>query len=705
MHPAGPHHLIAIRPDGKPEARTFLTSEHRELLAWILDKQGIANIYFTVNRLHENVRSVKAKKSDVSDALFLHVDIDDPDDRGRLEQFELKPTVVVFSGGGYQAFSRLEIASSDLQLIERYNEALARALGGDKCHNIDRIMRVPGTLNVPNKKKRAAGRTVALARVVEAMTDWARAYPLSAFRLDNVANLGAGMSQISDESIRPTAIEDLPHDLGPFTRTLIEHGDDPERPIGSADAHYPSRSEVVFRVATDLVRAGCDPRVAAGILINPRLGISRSVIEKKRPEEYAVRQIRSAINVVSKKWPDETRSGAPRATFANTMLAIRRLGLACHYDEFHRRKAVAGHILQSFQGDLSDDACTMLRRLILEQFCFDPGKDHTRDAVDALCLENTVHPIRDYLDGLMWDGQPRLDNWLTVYLGAEDTPLNNAIGRLMLLAAVRRVRKPGVKFDNVVVLEGPQGSGKSTALKILAGEDNFSDQDIITLDAKAQMENVEGIWIYELSELEGLSRADTNKVKAFASRSEDRGRPAYGRFRENRPRQAIFVGTTNEDTYLRDMTGNRRFWPVRTGIIELQRLTVDRDQIWAEAAYREAQSGSLILPEEFWRAATEVQEDRLEQDPWVDLLGNETRVWGEVVGDKVRVSTASMLNRLEIPPERQQQFHAKRLAHVMRRLGWDGPKLLKFSDDTVARGYERQFDPERDAGLLKRPKF
>src|SRR5690606_5186613 len=143
-------------------------------------------------------------------------------------------------------------------------------------------------------------------------------------------------------------------------------------------------------------------------------------------------------------------------------------------------------------------------------------------------------PVCEYLDSLDWDGTPRLSRWLTSYLGAEDTELNRAIGRLVLVAAVRRAREPGGKFDTIVVLEGRiQGEGKSTALAILAGRENFSDQDILALDAKAQMENVEGVWIYEICELEGMTRADVSKVKAFASRQEDRARPAYGRFREN----------------------------------------------------------------------------------------------------------------------------------------------------------------------------
>ncbi|NOZ33197.1 MAG: hypothetical protein GXP01_09045, partial [Alphaproteobacteria bacterium] len=153
-----------------------------------------------------------------------------------------------------------------------------------------------------------------------------------------------------------------------------------------------------------------------------------------------------------------------------------------------------------------------------------------------------------YLKGLVWDGVDRLDIWLIDFMEAEDTPLNRAIAKIVLVAAVRRVREPGVKFDTIAVLESDQGTGKSTALRILAGDENLSDQDILTLDAKQQMELLEGVWLHELSELSGFNRTELNKIKSFASRQIDRGRPAYGRFREDRARQGIFIGTAKTKT-------------------------------------------------------------------------------------------------------------------------------------------------------------
>jgi predicted P-loop ATPase len=326
----------------------------------------------------------------------------------------------------------------------------------------------------------------------------------------------------------------------------------------------------------------------------------------------------------------------------------------------------------------------MLRKLIVDEFEFDPLKDNVQEAANAVCLENRFHPVRTYLNALEWDGRPRLDDWLTAYLGAEDTELTRAFGRATLIAAVRRIRRPGTKFDTVLVLEGKQGTGKSTAIQILATSEYFSDQDLLSLDAKQQMEALEGIWLFELSELGGMYRAYLDRMKAFISRTTDRGRPAWGRFREDRPRQVVFIATTNDEKYLRDNTGNRRFWPVKTSKIELESLCRDRNQLWAEAAHYEAHGESIVIPMHLWPLAAKAQEERLEEDPWLDILANikPSLPHSDVlvtVGDMQRIHTDTLLNFvLDIPPERQRPADGKRLAANMRQLGWDGPKDVKI---------------------------
>ena len=215
-------------------------------------------------------------------------------------------------------------------------------------------------------------------------------------------------------------------------------------------------------------------------------------------------------------WPDLTAKG-PARSYRNARVAIQALGIICKYDEFHDRMLVGGHQIRQWAGELSDAVTVVLRQVIIENFGFDPGKDHVAEAATALCLENRFDPLLDYLDGLKWDGVPRLDRWLTTYLGVEDTNLHRAVGRATLSAAVRRIRQPGCKFDHILTLEGPEGKGKSTAIAVLAGVENFSDQTILSQSDKEQQELLRGIWLYEIADLAGLRRAEVEKVKAFAS--------------------------------------------------------------------------------------------------------------------------------------------------------------------------------------------
>src|SRR5262249_10158766 len=221
---------------------------------------------------------------------------------------------------------------------------------------------------------------------------------------------------------------------------------------------------------------------------------------------------------------------------------------------------------------------------------------------------------------LRWDGRQRIAGWLVTHLGADDTPLNREIGRLALVAAVRRVREPGCKFDQIIVLEGVEGTNKSTAIELMAGKENFSDQTILGLDDRTQMERFKGKWLYEIADLSGMPKSEVDAVKAFASRTADRARAAYGRYVTEQPRRCVFFATTNNERYLKSQTGNRRFWPVRTDRIDIDALRRDRDQLWAEAAHVEASGATLVLPEHLWAIARAEQEKREEQDPWDDFL-------------------------------------------------------------------------------------
>jgi hypothetical protein len=394
-------------------------------------------------------------------------------------------------------------------------------------------------------------------------------------------------------------------------------------------------------------------------------------------------------------WPDVgEKSKRPLKTYRNARAAIMALNIKCRHDLFHQRKLINGE-------ELSDAACSMLRQTIIDDFEFDPGKAHTNDAVENLCWESSFDPVLNYLDGLKWDDVPRLDTWLIDFLGAEDTALNREISKLILVAAVRRARKPGAKFDHIMVLEGPEGAMKSMAIVKLFGEQNFSDQTILSVGDREQQELVAGVWGYEIGELNGMSRAEVEKIKAFVTRTHDRARGAYQRHRTDAPRRCIFIATTNDDKYLKSQTGNRRFWPVKVGKINIDRLIKERDVLWAEASTIEATSIPVVLPQDLWAAATAEQNERLEVDPWEDPLADVrgSVFWCDAItsatgqkfppGDYEWVqSDALAVGTLGMPRDRMNGSTWKRLNYIMRKSGWNEGRH-RFGGVRPVRGYFR----------------
>ena len=239
------------------------------------------------------------------------------------------------------------------------------------------------------------------------------------------------------------------------------------------------------------------------------------------------------------------------------------------------------------------------------------GKEKVMCAISLAGERNRYNRLRDYLTGLAWDGKKRLDTLLVDYLGAEDTPYTRAVTRKSLCAAVARALTPGVKYDYMPIISGPQGIGKSTLLRLL-GKDWFSDS-LQTFEGKEAAEMLQGVWINEIGELQGMTRSEVNDIKGFLSRSEDLYRVPYGRRTNAFPRRCVFFGTTNDTEYLRDATGNRRFWPVDVAKTEPTKdvfmdLEDEVDQIWAEAVTRWRLGEALFLSGELEAVAREQQE-------------------------------------------------------------------------------------------------
>ncbi|EPA6470841.1 VapE domain-containing protein [Listeria monocytogenes] len=244
----------------------------------------------------------------------------------------------------------------------------------------------------------------------------------------------------------------------------------------------------------------------------------------------------------------------------------------------------------------------------------------TKDAILAVAAERSYHPIKEYLDHLPdWDGTDRVETLLIDYFNATDNSYTRAVTRKMMVAAVARIVHPGTKFDSVLILNGPQGIGKSTFFAKLAG-DWFSDSLTLTdMKDKAGPEKLQGYWILELGELAGMRKTDVEVVKSFISRSDDKYRASYGVNVESHPRQCIIVGSTNaESGFLRDITGNRRFWPVRIsgdGKRKAWQMSVyDVEQIWAETLVLYAKGEKLYLEGSDVELATNEQADAMESD-------------------------------------------------------------------------------------------
>lgn len=360
-------------------------------------------------------------------------------------------------------------------------------------------------------------------------------------------------------------------------------------------------------------------------------------------------------------WPEVvTKTKAPVSrSQANIRKFLDVSGVTLSYNAF---TACPSFTFRGITRELDELVCNRLR-LALHRAGANPSREFFESAMQDIALSNSHHPVLEYLDRLTWDGTPRLDKWLTTYLGAEDTPLNNAFGRCQLLAAVARVRTPGCKKDEMLILEGPQGIGKSTALRILA-LNFFTDALQIGQDSKEVLELTSGKWLVEFAEMEGMGKRESSAIKAMLSRQTDRARLAYGRGTTDRPRQFVCFGTVNDQTYLRDATGNRRFWPVRVGRIDRGALERDRDQIWAEASHRLAQGEAYELPEELWEAATKAQDARMLVSPW------EMRLETALEGRAGKVPIDNIFAFLRIDVHRQNPEVGRALNGIMARLGW-----------------------------------
>ena len=361
-------------------------------------------------------------------------------------------------------------------------------------------------------------------------------------------------------------------------------------------------------------------------------------------------------------------NGKPKNTPGNLAIAFVRLGVSFSYDKFADRYMIHG--LKEFEGELSDAAVNQIRFRVDSNYKFLPDKTMAFDFCYDFARYYSRDPVCDYFDKVQdkWDRKPRIKSFLTDYAGAEDSPYVREVSQLFFMAVVRRNREPGAKFDEMIVLESPQGKNKSSALALLATNPNyFSDSFPMNADNRETLEHAKGKIIIEVPELQGMRKADVEHVKAMLSRQTDQGRMAYARTQTEVPRRFVFVGTSNGRNYLMDSTGNRRFWPVAIHNFDLAAIRRDRDQLWGEAAWRDALGvESIRMVQDLWEAAGIEQDKRAAafEDPFTETLRDEL---GDMAG---RITAADAWDILGIEPGRRTPEMQRRFGAAFKALGW-----------------------------------
>jgi putative DNA primase/helicase len=292
-------------------------------------------------------------------------------------------------------------------------------------------------------------------------------------------------------------------------------------------------------------------------------------------------------------------------------------------------------------------------------------------AIESAARTNIIHPVRAYLESITWDGKDRLADWTHTYCGAERNEYHQAVSTWWMISAVARIFDPGCQADHVLILESrTQGMGKSQAVRALAFSDvrdrNWFLPQLPDIRNKDAGHALQGSWICEIGELDAIKGVGATRVKDFISRPVDKYRPSYGRYFVTRPRQCVFVGTTNEEAYLTDASGARRFWPVKCteDPFDIELLKMHRDQLWAEAVHRYRDGEQWWPTPELTGLVREQTEDRYAIDDWHNKV--ETYLFG-----KDSVTTEQVLEHgIGMELARIEHRHSFRIGKIMRQIGW-----------------------------------
>jgi predicted P-loop ATPase len=420
-------------------------------------------------------------------------------------------------------------------------------------------------------------------------------------------------------------------------------------------------------------------------------------VELKKEREQALRGGASSRRA-TRDWSDDLvldDAGGVRPLLANLILFLRHhpqwQGVLA-YDEFNARVVIRKRLPW---GDETLDATwtdhhESLTRVWFQREDIIAGLGDVGRAVQAAARHNPFHPVREYLEALVWDGTPRLDTWLVTYFHAEESEYVRAVGPRWLISAVARVDEPGCQVDHTLTLEGPQGKLKSKALRTLAVRDAWFSDRLSHMASKDAAIETAGVWLFELAELDALMRASTSTAKAFLTRPYDRFRPPYGKHTIHLPRQCVFAATINPPIggYLKDPTGARRIWPVAChGVIDREALERDRSQLWAEAVARyNAGAKWWLETPELEALATAEQALRFKEDAWKGPILQ----W---LGKRQDVRIAEVLEHaLKIAPRDQTHSAEIRVASILTQL--DFTKYRARKGNERENRYQRRGEPD-----------
>jgi len=322
-----------------------------------------------------------------------------------------------------------------------------------------------------------------------------------------------------------------------------------------------------------------------------------------------------------------------------------------------------------WDGRMMEDAdITEVRLALADLYRLRPSVTLMHEMMVYVARELRVHPVRDWLTDIRWDGEPRMDRLLSHYAGCQDSDLNRTLSRRFMISCVARVMQPGCKVDTVLILAGPQGYGKSTFFRALAGADWFRDSALDLRNKDAYM-SLRGAWLYEMAELAAMRPRDAETVKAFLSAQVDHYRPPYGRNQVEQARQCVFVGTTNEPSFLNDPTGARRFWPAT--VVQMPRVGEterDREQLWAEAvvAYQSGERWWLELNET--HALDDAHDQYRHEDPWQPKVER----WVEQPGNADGFTVEEVLNdAIQKDADRQSKADEMRIGGILTAMGFE----------------------------------